>query len=62
MLVAAMVAVVGQVVVLFSDFGPGNKLQHGGNPATITAAAVLRAGAIQLPSGSPAGSEAPRAA
>jgi hypothetical protein len=57
-LIAAMIAVVGQTIVLFSDFGPGNNLQHGGNARMITAAAVSRAGAIQIPSASPAGSEA----
>jgi hypothetical protein len=59
MLVAAMIAVVGQTVVLFNDFGPGYDSQRGGNAGMITAAAVSRAGAIQIPSASPARSEAP---
>jgi hypothetical protein len=59
MLVAAMIAVVGQTVVLSNDFGHGNDLQRGGNARMITAAAVSRAGAIQIPSESPAGSDAP---
>jgi hypothetical protein len=57
-----MIAVVGQTVVLFSDFGPGSDSIRGGNAKMITAAAVSRAGAIQIPSGSPAASEAPRSA
>jgi hypothetical protein len=59
MLVAAMIAVVGQTFVLFNDFGPGNHSQGGGYARMITAAAVSRAGAIEIPSASPAGSEAP---
>jgi hypothetical protein len=51
MLVAVVVAVVGQAVVLFGDFAPGNASQ---DSAKITAAAVARAGAIEIPSGSPA--------
>jgi hypothetical protein len=50
-LVAVVVAVVGQAVVLFGDFAPSNASQHS---AKITAAAVARAGAIEIPSGSPA--------
>jgi hypothetical protein len=59
MLVAAVIAVVGQAIVLFGDFGPGNGSQRGGNAGMITAAAVSRAGAIEIPSEPPAGSEAP---
>ena len=54
MLVAAIVAVVGQTVILFNDFGPGNDSQGSGN-GMITAAAVSRAGAIEIPSQTPAG-------
>src|SRR5216684_7065961 len=55
MLVAAFVAVVGTAVILFSDFGPGNDSQDSGNARMITAAAVSRAGAIEIPSQPPAG-------
>jgi hypothetical protein len=54
-LVAAIVAVVGQTVVLLNDFGPGNKSQGSGNAGMITAAAVSRAGATEFPSTPPAG-------
>ena len=55
MLVAAIVAVVGQTVILLNDFGPGNDSQGSGNAKMITAAAVSRAGAIEIPSQTPAG-------
>ncbi len=55
MVVAAIVAVVGQTVILLNDFGPGNDLQGSGNARMITAAAVSRAGAIEIPSAPPAG-------
>jgi len=53
-IVAAIVAVVGQTVILFSDFGAGKDSQGRGN-GMITAAAVSRAGAIEIPSEPPAG-------
>jgi hypothetical protein len=53
-LVTAFVAVVGTAVILFNDFGPGNDSQDGGNARMVTAAAVSRAGAIQIPSQPPA--------
>jgi len=49
-LVTAFVAVVGTAVILFNDFGPGNDSEGSGNARMITAAAVSRAGAIQIPS------------
>ena len=52
-IVAVSVAVAGQVLVLFNDFGPSNNSRSNGN--MITAAAVSRAGAIEIPSGPPAG-------
>ena len=58
MLVAAIVAVVGQTVILLNDFGPGNDSQGSGNAKMITAAAVSRAGAIEIPSQTPAGRSA----
>jgi hypothetical protein len=58
MLVAAIVAVVGTAVILFNDFGPGNDSQASGSARMITAAAVSRAGAIEIPSQPPAGRSA----
>jgi hypothetical protein len=54
-IVAAIVAVVGQTVILFNDFGAGNDSHGGGNARMITAAVVSRAGAIEIPSEAPAG-------
>jgi hypothetical protein len=54
-IVAAILAVVGQTVILFNDFGAGNDSQGRGNARMITAAVVSRAGAIEIPSESPAG-------
>jgi hypothetical protein len=47
-IVALIVAIVGQGVILFGDFGPGNRPNRSG---MITAAAVSRAGAIEIPAG-----------
>jgi len=58
MLVTAFVAVVGTAVILFNDFGPGNDSQGSGSARMITAAAVSRAGAIEIPSQPPAGRSA----
>ena len=44
---ALIVAVLGTSGLLYQDFGPGNGPQVGGD--AITAAAVSRAGAIQIP-------------
>jgi hypothetical protein len=49
-MVAAIVAVVGTAVILFNDFGPIYDSQGSSNGRMITAAAVSRAGAIELPS------------
>jgi hypothetical protein len=57
-LAAVMVAVVGVAGILYQDFGPANGSQLGGNAAKITAAAVSRAGAIQIPSQPHAGQSA----
>jgi hypothetical protein len=54
MLVTAFVAVVGTSVILFNDFNPDTDLQAGGKAEKITAAAVSRAGAIEIPSEQPA--------
>ena len=55
---AAMVAVLGMAGILYQDLGPANGSQLGGNAAKITAAAVSRAGAIQIPSQPLAGQSA----
>jgi hypothetical protein len=55
LLVAAFVAVVGTAVILFNDFGPDTASQGSGNARMITAAAVSRAGATEVPSAPPAG-------
>ena len=52
--VALFVAMAGQTVVLFNDFGPGNHSRASASERMITAAAVSRAGAIQIPSQPPA--------
>jgi hypothetical protein len=56
--VALFVAIAGQAAVLFDDFGPGSNSQAGADATMITAAAVSRAGAIQIPSQPPAGEPA----
>jgi hypothetical protein len=47
MLIAAIVAVVGTAVILFNDFGHNSR----GSSYMITAAAVSKAGAIEIPVG-----------
>jgi hypothetical protein len=54
-IVAAIVAVVGQTLILFNDFGGGNDSQGRGNTSMITAAVVSKAGAIEIPSQADAG-------
>jgi hypothetical protein len=46
-IVATLIAVAGQAVVLFNDFGAGNNSQSA-SARMITAAAVSRAGAIEI--------------
>jgi hypothetical protein len=50
MLVTAFVAVVGTAVILFNNVNPDTDSQTDGNARAITAAAVSRAGAIEMPS------------
>ncbi|HEX5233119.1 MAG TPA: hypothetical protein VFW56_12840 [Bradyrhizobium sp.] len=45
-IVALIIAVVGQSIILFGDFGPGSRPQGNG---MITSAAVTRAGATEIP-------------
>jgi hypothetical protein len=54
-LVAAIVAVVGQTVILFNDFGAGPNSQGRADARMITAAVVSKAGAIEIPSQPAAG-------
>jgi hypothetical protein len=49
-IVAAIVAVVGQTLILFNDFGEGNNSLGRDNARMITAAIVSKAGAIEIPS------------
>jgi hypothetical protein len=52
--IAAVVAVVGQAVILFNDFGAGMNSDDSRSAGMITAAAVTKAGAIEIPSQPPA--------
>jgi hypothetical protein len=52
-MIALLVAVVGQAAILLNDFGPGNGSPREGNPGMITAAAVSKAGATVIPSAPP---------
>jgi hypothetical protein len=58
-MVAAIVAI-GATAGLFNDFGPSNASQDGGAARMITAAAVSRAGAIEIPSEPLAGQQPKR--
>jgi hypothetical protein len=57
-IVIAIIAVVATAGVILNDFSPGNGSQGSGNARMITAAAVSRAGAIEIPSQPPAGQSA----
>ena len=50
MIATVIVAVVGQTLILFNDFGGGNNSLGSGNARMITAAVVSKAGAIEVPS------------
>jgi len=54
-LIAVIVAVVAQTAVLVDDFGASNNSRDRGNAKMITAAAVSKAGAIEIPSEPTAG-------
>jgi hypothetical protein len=47
---AAIVAVASTVAILFEDFGPSHAPQDKGIARMVTAAAVSKAGAIEIPS------------
>jgi hypothetical protein len=49
-----VVAVVGTAGILLDNLGPGNGSQGSGDARMITAAAVSRAGAMEIPSEPPA--------
>ena len=48
-IVAAFLALVGQAIILFDDFGAGSNSQGKGSSRMVTAAAVSKAGAIEIP-------------
>jgi hypothetical protein len=50
MLVAALVAVLGEAVILFNDISPYDNPRDFANARIVTASAVSRAGAIETPS------------
>jgi hypothetical protein len=54
-LIAVIVAVLGQTVILFNDFGSGNDSKDSGHTRVVTDLAVSRAGAVEIPSVSPGG-------
>jgi hypothetical protein len=54
-MVTVIVAVVGTAGILLNNLGPGSDSQGGGDARMITAAAVSRAGAIEIPSEPPTG-------
>ena len=58
-MIAVVVAIVGQAAILFNDFGASNGSRRGGNPSMISAAAVSRAGATEIPSAPPFGGPFP---
>jgi hypothetical protein len=57
-IVTVIVAVVGTAGILLNDFSPGNGSQGSGNARMITAAAMSRAGAVEIPSEPPVGQPA----
>jgi hypothetical protein len=56
--VTAIIAVVCTAAIVLIDFGPGGGSASSGNARMITAAAVARAGAIEIPPEPPAGGPA----
>jgi hypothetical protein len=59
-MVTLIVAVVGTAGMIFSDFGPGHDSRISSNARMVTAAAVAKAGAIEIPSEPPAGRQPER--
>ena len=54
-IIAIIVAVLGIAGILIEDFGSDNVARASDNARATTGAAVARAGAIEIPSESPAG-------
>jgi hypothetical protein len=59
-IVTVIVAVVGTAGIIFNNFGPGNDSHGSRNARMVTAAAVARAGAIEIPSEPPTGQQPER--
>jgi hypothetical protein len=57
-ILAIVATVLGVAGTLFEDFGPGNGSRGSGNASMNTAAAVFRAGAIEILSEPPTGRSA----
>ena len=57
-IVMVIAAVMGTAGILLNDFSAGNGSQGSGNAGMITAAALSRAGAIEIPSKPPIGQSA----
>jgi hypothetical protein len=49
-IITMIIAVLGMAGILFEDFGSGNGSQDSARARMITAAAVSRAGAVEIPS------------
>jgi hypothetical protein len=60
-IITAIVAIGATAGILFNDFGPSGAPQNSGTARMVTAAAISRAGAIEIPSEPPAGSSASQA-
>ena len=60
-IITAIVAIGATAGILFNDFGPGSAPQDNGTARRVTAAAISRAGAIEIPSKPPAGASASQA-
>jgi len=59
--ITAIIAIGATTGILLNDFSPGSATQDSSTARMVTAAAISRAGAIQIPSEPPAGSLASRA-
>ena len=59
-IITAIVAIGATAGILFNDFGPGSAPQDSGTARRVTAAAISRAGAIEIPSEPPAGQQPKR--
>jgi hypothetical protein len=57
-IITAIVAIGATAGILFNDFGPSSAPQDSSTARMVTAAAISRAGAIEIPSKPPAGASA----